>query len=193
MIIDRSGSWYWMRYIFWELTVDPSLRYSFWHLYKILYLLILCQFDMIYHFVHWYTSINTFFLYLFIFILTLISLSMFSMMEFFVFQVIVSRMRYISSQTERSIRFVGLSTALANARYALKWCFCMQFFFYLYIRHLDNFIELHRLHHSIDINFLGPQTSSRLPDSWQLAWVVTGGGLSLAIGYTQILISDVSV
>lgn len=35
------------------------------------------------------------------------------------FQVIVSRMRYISSQTEREVRFVGLSTALANAGYAL--------------------------------------------------------------------------
>lgn len=35
------------------------------------------------------------------------------------FQVIVSRMRYISSQTERAIRFVGLSTALANAWYVL--------------------------------------------------------------------------
>ncbi|PWZ04811.1 DExH-box ATP-dependent RNA helicase DExH14 [Zea mays] len=33
-----------------------------------------------------------------------------------ILEVIVSRMRYISSQTERSIRFVGLSTALANAR-----------------------------------------------------------------------------
>ena len=31
-------------------------------------------------------------------------------------QVIVSRMRYISSQTEQPIRFIGLSTALANAR-----------------------------------------------------------------------------
>ncbi|TVU47944.1 hypothetical protein EJB05_07562, partial [Eragrostis curvula] len=38
-----------------------------------------------------------------------------------VFQVIVSRMRYISSQTERSIRFVGLSTALANARDLADW------------------------------------------------------------------------
>ncbi|KAM3314918.1 hypothetical protein ACQJBY_033591 [Aegilops geniculata] len=35
--------------------------------------------------------------------------------------VIVSRMRYISSQTERSIRFVGLSTALANARDLADW------------------------------------------------------------------------
>ena len=34
------------------------------------------------------------------------------------FQVIVSRMRYISSQTECAIRFIGLSTALANARYS---------------------------------------------------------------------------
>jgi hypothetical protein len=32
-------------------------------------------------------------------------------------QVIVSRMRYISSQTDRAVRFVGLSTALANAGY----------------------------------------------------------------------------
>jgi hypothetical protein len=45
----------------------------------------------------------------------------------FWFQVIVSRMRYISSQTERSIRFVGLSTALANARYVSKWNFGLQF------------------------------------------------------------------
>ncbi|KAG8388728.1 hypothetical protein BUALT_Bualt02G0155500 [Buddleja alternifolia] len=33
-----------------------------------------------------------------------------------ILEVIVSRMRYISSQTERSVRFVGLSTALANAQ-----------------------------------------------------------------------------
>ncbi|XP_058788470.1 DExH-box ATP-dependent RNA helicase DExH14 isoform X2 [Vicia villosa] len=32
-----------------------------------------------------------------------------------ILEVIVSRMRYISSQTERAVRFVGLSTALANA------------------------------------------------------------------------------
>ncbi|KAK6153447.1 hypothetical protein DH2020_013086 [Rehmannia glutinosa] len=36
-------------------------------------------------------------------------------------QVIVSRMRYISSQTERSVRFVGLSTALANAHDLADW------------------------------------------------------------------------
>ncbi|RVW32874.1 DExH-box ATP-dependent RNA helicase DExH14 [Vitis vinifera] len=34
-----------------------------------------------------------------------------------ILEVIVSRMRYISSQTERTVRFVGLSTALANAGY----------------------------------------------------------------------------
>jgi replicative superfamily II helicase len=33
----------------------------------------------------------------------------------------VSRMRYISSQTERAIRFVGLSTALANAQDLAEW------------------------------------------------------------------------
>ncbi|THG01808.1 hypothetical protein TEA_006154 [Camellia sinensis var. sinensis] len=33
-----------------------------------------------------------------------------------ILEVIVSRMRYISSQTERAVRFVGLSTALANAQ-----------------------------------------------------------------------------
>ncbi|CAN6285195.1 unnamed protein product [Urochloa humidicola] len=38
-----------------------------------------------------------------------------------ILEVIVSRMRYISSQTERSIRFVGLSTALANARDLADW------------------------------------------------------------------------
>ncbi|KAJ3673847.1 hypothetical protein LUZ60_005839 [Juncus effusus] len=38
-----------------------------------------------------------------------------------ILEVIVSRMRYISSQTERSIRFVGLSTALANARDLAEW------------------------------------------------------------------------
>ncbi|KAH9722141.1 DExH-box ATP-dependent RNA helicase DExH14 [Citrus sinensis] len=32
-----------------------------------------------------------------------------------ILEVIVSRMRYISSQTERAVRFIGLSTALANA------------------------------------------------------------------------------
>ncbi|PQM33209.1 hypothetical protein Pyn_14185 [Prunus yedoensis var. nudiflora] len=36
-------------------------------------------------------------------------------------QVIVSRMRYISSQTEREVRFVGLSTALANAGDLADW------------------------------------------------------------------------
>lgn len=38
-----------------------------------------------------------------------------------ILEVIVSRMRYISSQTARSIRFVGLSTALANARDLADW------------------------------------------------------------------------
>ncbi|PIA58140.1 hypothetical protein AQUCO_00500228v1 [Aquilegia coerulea] len=38
-----------------------------------------------------------------------------------VLEVIVSRMRYISSQTERAVRFVGLSTALANARDLADW------------------------------------------------------------------------
>ncbi|GJN30699.1 hypothetical protein PR202_gb19029 [Eleusine coracana subsp. coracana] len=38
-----------------------------------------------------------------------------------ILEVIVSRMRYISSQTDRSIRFVGLSTALANARDLADW------------------------------------------------------------------------
>ncbi|CAN6469997.1 unnamed protein product [Victoria cruziana] len=38
-----------------------------------------------------------------------------------ILEVIVSRMRYISSQTERAIRFVGLSTALANARDLADW------------------------------------------------------------------------
>ena len=33
-----------------------------------------------------------------------------------ILEVIVSRMRYIAEQTERAIRFVGLSTALANAQ-----------------------------------------------------------------------------
>ena len=38
-----------------------------------------------------------------------------------ILEVIVSRMRYISSQTERHIRFVGLSTALANAIDLASW------------------------------------------------------------------------
>ncbi|KMS97778.1 hypothetical protein BVRB_5g123420 [Beta vulgaris subsp. vulgaris] len=38
-----------------------------------------------------------------------------------ILEVIVSRMRYISSQTERSVRFVGLSTALANAGNLADW------------------------------------------------------------------------
>ncbi|XP_020519141.1 DExH-box ATP-dependent RNA helicase DExH14 [Amborella trichopoda] len=38
-----------------------------------------------------------------------------------ILEVIVSRMRYISSQTDRSIRFVGLSTALANAHDLANW------------------------------------------------------------------------
>ncbi|XP_077223084.1 U5 small nuclear ribonucleoprotein helicase [Tasmannia lanceolata] len=38
-----------------------------------------------------------------------------------ILEVIVSRMRYISSQTDRAVRFVGLSTALANARDLADW------------------------------------------------------------------------
>nr|GEV18926.1 DExH-box ATP-dependent RNA helicase DExH14 [Tanacetum cinerariifolium] len=38
-----------------------------------------------------------------------------------ILEVIVSRMRYISSQTEQPIRFVGLSTALANAQNLADW------------------------------------------------------------------------
>jgi activating signal cointegrator complex subunit 3 len=38
-----------------------------------------------------------------------------------ILEVIVSRMRYISSQTELPVRFVGLSTALANARDLANW------------------------------------------------------------------------
>lgn len=38
-----------------------------------------------------------------------------------ILEVIVSRMRYISSQTERAVRFVGLSTALANASDLADW------------------------------------------------------------------------
>ncbi|XP_042499431.1 DExH-box ATP-dependent RNA helicase DExH14 isoform X2 [Macadamia integrifolia] len=38
-----------------------------------------------------------------------------------ILEVIVSRIRYISSQTERAVRFVGLSTALANARDLADW------------------------------------------------------------------------
>ncbi|CAN4100374.1 unnamed protein product [Withania somnifera] len=38
-----------------------------------------------------------------------------------ILEVIVSRMRYISSQTERPVRFVGLSTALANAHNLADW------------------------------------------------------------------------
>ncbi|GER55906.1 activating signal cointegrator 1 complex subunit 3 [Striga asiatica] len=38
-----------------------------------------------------------------------------------ILEVIVSRMRFISSQTERSVRFVGLSIALANAHDLADW------------------------------------------------------------------------
>ncbi|GAA0146069.1 DNA metabolism protein [Lithospermum erythrorhizon] len=38
-----------------------------------------------------------------------------------ILEVIVSRMRYISSQTDRGVRFVGLSTALANAIDLADW------------------------------------------------------------------------
>ncbi|KAK1273205.1 hypothetical protein QJS04_geneDACA008017 [Acorus gramineus] len=38
-----------------------------------------------------------------------------------ILEVIVSRMRYISSQTDRAVRFVGLSTALANACDLANW------------------------------------------------------------------------
>ncbi|XP_051152610.1 DExH-box ATP-dependent RNA helicase DExH14 isoform X2 [Andrographis paniculata] len=38
-----------------------------------------------------------------------------------ILEVIVSRMRYISSQTERPVRFIGLSTALANANDLADW------------------------------------------------------------------------
>jgi len=38
-----------------------------------------------------------------------------------VLEVIVSRMRYISCQTMNPIRFIGLSTALANAKDLADW------------------------------------------------------------------------
>ena len=38
-----------------------------------------------------------------------------------VLEVIVSRMRYIAARMERPIRFVGLSTALANAADLADW------------------------------------------------------------------------
>ena len=38
-----------------------------------------------------------------------------------ILEVIVSRMRYVAAQTERPIRFVGLSTALANAQDLADW------------------------------------------------------------------------
>lgn len=38
-----------------------------------------------------------------------------------VLEVIVSRTNFISSQTEQSVRIVGLSTALANARDLADW------------------------------------------------------------------------
>ncbi|WCJ35849.1 Activating signal cointegrator 1 complex subunit 3 [Euphorbia peplus] len=38
-----------------------------------------------------------------------------------ILEVIVSRMRYISSQTDRAVRFIGLSTALANAGDLADW------------------------------------------------------------------------
>lgn len=38
-----------------------------------------------------------------------------------VIEVIISRMRYISEQTGNNVRFVGLSTALANAKDVADW------------------------------------------------------------------------
>jgi replicative superfamily II helicase len=38
-----------------------------------------------------------------------------------ILEVIVSRMRYIAEQTNRNVRFVGLSTALANAQDLASW------------------------------------------------------------------------
>ena len=38
-----------------------------------------------------------------------------------ILEVIVSRMRYIAAQTQQPIRFVGLSTALANAADLASW------------------------------------------------------------------------
>lgn len=38
-----------------------------------------------------------------------------------ILEVIVSRMRYITTQTGHNVRFVGLSTALANARDIGDW------------------------------------------------------------------------
>jgi len=38
-----------------------------------------------------------------------------------ILEVIVSRMRYIAAQTAQPIRFVGLSTALANAADLAAW------------------------------------------------------------------------
>jgi activating signal cointegrator complex subunit 3 len=38
-----------------------------------------------------------------------------------ILEVIVSRMRYISAQTDRPLRLVGLSTALSNAQDLADW------------------------------------------------------------------------
>ena len=38
-----------------------------------------------------------------------------------ILEVIVSRMRYIAAETDQNVRFVGLSTALANARDLADW------------------------------------------------------------------------
>lgn len=38
-----------------------------------------------------------------------------------ILEVIVSRMRYIAAHTARDVRFVGLSTAVANAQDLADW------------------------------------------------------------------------
>ena len=61
-----------------------------------------------------------------------------------VFEIICSRMRYISQQIERNIRIVALSSSIANAKDVAQWLFCSSnntFNFHPQVRPLN--LELH--------------------------------------------------
>lgn len=61
-----------------------------------------------------------------------------------VYEIICSRMRYISQQIERNIRIVALSSSIANARDLAQWLYCSTnntFNFHPQVRPLN--LELH--------------------------------------------------
>lgn len=61
-----------------------------------------------------------------------------------VYEIICSRMRYISSQIERKIRIVAMSSSIANAKDVAQWLYCSSnntFNFHPQVRPLN--LELH--------------------------------------------------